>query len=145
MTHAEKSSRSCRLPGGEARPRTSYRLEPLLRTSVSVKATVIKTAMAKLNNTRTGTACHSTGIYPCVAATFDKGDNIFVEGTIEQRQFKPKGDGVERTVQEVVVRSCHLIAAPRRTTGAAKASVAEECAVPDLQKGAIDHDAWPAG
>jgi single-strand DNA-binding protein len=92
---------------------------------------------------------HSLSFYgdlSLVAVTFDKGDNIFVEGTIEQRQFKPKGDGVERTVQEVVVRSCHLIAAPRRTTGpGAKASAAEECAVPDLQKGAIDHDAWPAG
>jgi single-strand DNA-binding protein len=92
---------------------------------------------------------HSLSFYgdlSLVAATFDKGDNIFVEGTIEQRQFKPKGDGIERTVQEVVVRSCHLIAAPRRTTGPrAKASASEECAVPDLQSGAIDHDGWPVG
>jgi single-strand DNA-binding protein len=92
---------------------------------------------------------HSLSFYgdlSLVAATFDKGDNIFVEGTIEQRQFKPKGDGVERTVQEVVVRSCHLIAPPRRTTGpGAKASASEEYAVPDLQSGAIDHDGWPVG
>ena len=48
-----------------------------------------------------------------VAMTFDKGDNIFVEGTVEQRQFTPKGDRVQRTVHEVVVRSCHLIRPPR--------------------------------
>ncbi len=46
------------------------------------------------------------------AATFEKGDNIYVEGCIEQRKFTPKG-GRERTVQEVVVRSCHLIGPPR--------------------------------
>ena len=34
-----------------------------------------------------------------VAASFEKGDNIFVEGTIEQRQFTPKGDGVQRIAQ----------------------------------------------
>ena len=99
--------------------------------------------------TQQHTNWHSLSFYgdlSLVAVTFDKGDNIFVEGTIEQRQFKPKGDGVERTVQEVVVRSCHLIAPPRRTTGpGVKLSAAEECEVPDLQKGAIDHDAWPAG
>ena len=81
-----------------------------------------------------------------VAMTFDKGDNIFVEGTIEHRQFTPKGDGVQRTVHEVVVRSCHLVAPPRAT--AVKGTTApapEEAAVPDLQNGAIDHDGWPVG
>ena len=34
-------------------------------------------------------------------------------GDIEQRQFTPKADGVQRIVNEVVVRHCHLIAAPR--------------------------------
>src|SRR5277367_4871143 len=71
-----------------------------------------------------------------VAMTFEKGDNIFVEGTIEQRQFKPKGDGVERTVQEVVVRSCHLIAAPRGAT------TKIELTVPDVEKGLTNHDDW---
>ena len=40
-----------------------------------------------------------------IATTFEKGDNLFVEGTIEQRQFTPKGDGVQRMVHEVVVRN----------------------------------------
>src|SRR5580698_7859308 len=92
---------------------------------------------------------HSLSFYgdlSLVATTFNKGDNIFVEGTLEQRQFKPKGDGVERTVQEVVVRSCHLIAAPRRTPEkGANGSAHVHGAVPDLQTGGIDRDDWPVG
>jgi single-strand DNA-binding protein len=81
-----------------------------------------------------------------VAMTFEKGENIFVEGTIEQRQFTPKGDGAQRTVHEVVVRNCHVIAAPRGAAAkAAVASAPEEPVVPDLQQGAIDHDNWPVG
>jgi len=80
-----------------------------------------------------------------VAMTFDKGDNIFVEGTIEQRQFTPKGDGVHRTVHEVVVRRCHLIAVPR--TGAAKGAIPttpEEASILNPAE-AVDHDGWPVG
>ena len=81
-----------------------------------------------------------------VALSFDKGENIFVEGTIEQRQFTPKGDGAQRTVHEVVVRSCHLIAAPRgATTKGGAASAPEEPVVQDLPKGAIDREDWPVG
>jgi single-strand DNA-binding protein len=81
-----------------------------------------------------------------VAASFEKGDNIFVEGTIEQRQFTPKGDGVQRIVHEVVVRNCHLIAVLRGATAkGATGTTPEEPAIPDLQKGAIDHDGWPVG
>src|SRR6202167_361016 len=81
-----------------------------------------------------------------VAMTFDKGDNIFVEGTIEQRQFTPKGDGAQRTVHEVVVRNCHLIAAQRGATPkGATVTTSEEPAIPDLQNGATDHDGWPVG
>jgi single-strand DNA-binding protein len=47
-----------------------------------------------------------------VAETFEKGDNIDIEGTAQQRKFKP-ADGSERTVHEVVVKNCHLIASPR--------------------------------
>jgi single-strand DNA-binding protein len=81
-----------------------------------------------------------------VAAAFEKGDNLFVEGTIEQRQFTPKADGVQRIVHEVVVRNCHLIAAERGGTAKGTApTTAEEPTIPDLQKGAIDHDGWPVG
>src|SRR5580698_9005785 len=84
---------------------------------------------------------HSLSFYgdlSLVAVTFDKGDNIFVEGTIEQRQFTSKGDGAQRTVHEVVVRNCHLTTAPRRTMAkGTTASTAEEFPVPDLQQGAV--------
>lgn len=43
-----------------------------------------------------------------IAATFDKGDNIFVEGTLQTRKFTPR-DGSQRTVYEVVARSVHQI------------------------------------
>lgn len=79
-----------------------------------------------------------------VAMTFDKGDNIFVEGTIEQRQFTPKGDGVQRTVHEVVVRSCHLIAATRASGAKADAlPVPAEPSIPDQTE--VGHDGWPVG
>ncbi len=58
---------------------------------------------------------HSLAFYDelaSVATTYEKGENLFVEGSIEQRKFTPK-DGRERTIHEVVVRSCHLIAPPR--------------------------------
>jgi single-strand DNA-binding protein len=80
-----------------------------------------------------------------VAMTFEKGDNIFVEGTIEQRQFTPKGDGAQRTVHEVVVRNCHLIAAPRGATTKGAGTSLPEGPVPDLQKGVTNRDDWPVG
>jgi single-strand DNA-binding protein len=46
-----------------------------------------------------------------IALTFEKGDNIHVIGTIQQRQFTPK-DGSTRSVYEVVVQKCHRIARP---------------------------------
>lgn len=79
-----------------------------------------------------------------VAMTFEKGDNIFVEGTIEQRHFTPKSDGAQRTVHEVVVRNCHLIAAPRTPPTKAAVTTSEE-PVPDLQGGVIEHADWPVG
>lgn len=47
-----------------------------------------------------------------IASTFDKGDNLFIEGTLQTRQFTPK-DGSQRTVYEVIVRNVHQIAKPK--------------------------------
>jgi single-strand DNA-binding protein len=47
-----------------------------------------------------------------LAATLNKGDHLFVEGTLEQRKFTP-ADGSKRTIWELIVHSCHLIADPR--------------------------------
>ncbi len=43
-----------------------------------------------------------------IAITYEQGENVFIEGTVQQRKFTPK-DGVTRTVHEIIVRSSHLI------------------------------------
>ena len=47
-----------------------------------------------------------------VAITYEQGENIYIIGTIQQRKYTP-ADGSPRTVHEIHVRSCHLIAATR--------------------------------
>jgi single-strand DNA-binding protein len=47
-----------------------------------------------------------------IAVMYEKGDNIFVEGTLQTRQFTPK-DGSTRTVHEIVARSAHQISKPK--------------------------------
>jgi single-strand DNA-binding protein len=47
-----------------------------------------------------------------MALTYEQGENIYVEGSVQQRKFTPS-DGVPRTVHEVHVRTCHAIAASR--------------------------------
>ena len=47
-----------------------------------------------------------------LAVTYEQGENLFIDGSIQQRKFTPK-DGVTRTVHEVIVRSCHIIEGPR--------------------------------
>jgi single-strand DNA-binding protein len=49
-----------------------------------------------------------------IAALYEKGDNIFVEGTLQTRQFTPK-DGSQRTVYEVVARTVHQITKAKAT------------------------------
>jgi single-strand DNA-binding protein len=64
---------------------------------------------------QTHTNWHSLSFYDDladVALRYEQGENLFVEGTLQQRKFTPK-DGSTRTVWEVVVRSCHLIESPR--------------------------------
>jgi len=76
-----------------------------------------------------------------VALTYDKGDNLFVEGSIEQRKFTPTKDGVQRTVHEVIVRNCHLVAPLRGAVG-------KEPDTPpavDVENGAAEHEPWPVG
>jgi single-strand DNA-binding protein len=77
-----------------------------------------------------------------VAVTFEKGDNVFVEGTIEQREFVPK-DGVKRIVNEIVVRHCHVISPSRGALPTGNGAVQSRERVPNLE-GAMDHDGdWP--
>jgi single-strand DNA-binding protein len=74
-----------------------------------------------------------------VAVTFDKGDNLFVEGRIQQRKFTP-ADGVPRTVYEIVVKSCHLVMDARDTSE--PAVEAPEEATSEVRNG---DETWPVG
>ena len=47
-----------------------------------------------------------------IAASYEKGDNIRVEGTLQMRKFTPR-DGSPRTVYEVIARTVYQIAKPR--------------------------------
>lgn len=81
-----------------------------------------------------------------VAAMFDKGENVFVEGTIEQREFTPK-DGSTRTIYEVIVRHCHLIAVSKDASaaeGAANGARTSHPLTPDPEEASNEHaDDWP--
>jgi single-strand DNA-binding protein len=76
-----------------------------------------------------------------IALGFDKGENIYVEGTIEQREFTLK-DGSQRTINEIVVKHCHVIAPSRASLAKGGTAVAEP--VPQLVPALADHDDdWP--
>ncbi|HLH02754.1 MAG TPA: single-stranded DNA-binding protein [Bryobacteraceae bacterium] len=66
-----------------------------------------------------------------LAASFEQGDNLFVEGSLQQRQFTP-ADGSKRTVSEIVVKSCHLILPSRN--GHSEAEGAQELVNPEKSK-----------
>jgi single-strand DNA-binding protein len=69
--------------------------------------------------TQTHTNWHSLTFYDDmadIAVTYEQGENLYVEGTLQQRKFTPK-DGSLRTVWEVIVRTCHLIEPARITRG----------------------------
>lgn len=84
-----------------------------------------------------------------IASTFDKGDNLFVEGTLQTRKFTPR-DGSQRTVYEVVARSVHQIARLRngKDDPSDNAPDAEEAVVAEpqqeLQEPADDGEIWPS-
>jgi single-strand DNA-binding protein len=67
------------------------------------------------NQTQEHTNWHNLVFYgdlADIAATYEKGENLFVEGTLQTRKFTPS-DGSQRTVYEVIVRSSNLITKPR--------------------------------
>jgi single-strand DNA-binding protein len=47
-----------------------------------------------------------------IAVTYEQGENIHVEGSLQQRKFTP-ADGATRTIHEVHVKACHVITASR--------------------------------
>jgi single-strand DNA-binding protein len=83
-----------------------------------------------------------------IATSFDKGDNIFVEGTLQTRKFTPR-DGSQRTVYEVVARSVHQIVRSRvgRETPSDNAPDAAERVMPepvDPAEEPDDGEIWPS-
>ncbi len=96
---------------------------------------------------QTHTNWHSLTFYDQLAdlaVTYEQGENLFVEGAIQQRKFTPK-DGVTRTVHEVIVRSCHIIEGPRSDVPRG-----EPAASPDplqfngkTHQGDLDDTTWP--
>lgn len=89
---------------------------------------------------------HSLSFYGDLANTavaLDKGENLYVEGTIEQREFTPK-DGSTRTINEVVVRHCHVIAPTKQAAAAATANSSTSRETGAVNSATGDHDDdWP--
>ena len=77
-----------------------------------------------------------------LAVSFEQGDNLFAEGSVQQRQFTPS-DGSKRTVAEIVVKTCHLIAPLRN----GHTEAAQESPVSPNREGGEANDAfqqnWP--
>jgi single-strand DNA-binding protein len=68
--------------------------------------------------TKEHTNWHSLSFYgklAQVALALEKGDNVYINGRIEQRQFTPRDGSKARVVHEIVVTQCHVIAPPIRS------------------------------
>jgi single-strand DNA-binding protein len=75
-----------------------------------------------------------------IALLFEKDDNIYIEGSLQQRKFTP-ADGVTRTVYEVHARSCHKIAIARSERDEHAGDDAEISGTGDNH----DDQSWPVG
>ncbi len=76
-----------------------------------------------------------------VALTYEQGENVYVEGSLQQRKFTP-ADGITRTVHEIVVRSCHLIEPARISNG----RESEDDEKSSYEEAGSTYDAeWPVG
>lgn len=82
-----------------------------------------------------------------IAVGFEKGDNVFVEGTLQTRKFTPR-DGSQRTVYEVVARSAHQIVRRNGKEAASdNAPDSNDHAVPSPEEhveNSDDGEIWPS-
>ncbi len=102
---------------------------------------------AKDGQQLTHTNWHSLTFYDELADAAigcEKGDNLFVEGSIQQRQFTP-ADGVKRTVQEIVVRSFHLISPARSQARKENHESVRPETIVDTSPGELSDAEWPVG
>ncbi len=96
------------------------------------------------NQPVTQTNWHSLTFYNSLAdqaVTYEKGTNLFIDGTLQQRKFTPK-DGSERTIHEVIVQSCHVIGNSAPSSAATESATAVPSANGDLDYDEAA-DTWP--
>ena len=94
--------------------------------------------------TREHTNWHSLSFYGKLAdvgQALKKGDNVYVDGRIEQRQFVARDGSKPRTVHEIVVSQCHVIAPVRRGSKAAQSAAGKNSANGSRSAG-VEND-WP--
>jgi len=97
--------------------------------------------------TRELTNWHSLTFYGAlaeVAQALKKGDNVYVDGRIEQRQLIARDGSKPRTVHEIVVSQCHLIAPVRRGNKAAESAVGKDTANRSMSTAARVENDWPS-
>ncbi len=100
---------------------------------------------ADSGETRELTNWHSLSFYgklAGVAQALKKGDNIYVDGRIEQRQFIARDGSKPRTVYEIVVSQCHVIAPLRRGSKSADTAAGKNAANGSQPGGGVEND-WP--
>ena len=78
-----------------------------------------------------------------VAQVLKKGDNVYVDGRIEQRQRIARDGSKPRTVHEIVVSQCHVIAPVLRGSKAAESAVRKDAANGSMSTGAEVQSDWP--
>ena len=96
--------------------------------------------------TRELTNWHSLSFYgklADIAQALKKGDNVYVDGRIEQRQLIARDSSKPRTVHEIVVSQCHLIAPVRRGNKAAESAIGIDAANRSMSTGAGVENDWP--
>ena len=101
---------------------------------------------ADSGETRELTNWHSLSFYgklADIALALKKGDNIYVDGRIEQRQFIARDGSKPRTVYEIVVSQCHVIAPVRRGSKSAHNAVGKNAANGSQPAGAGVENDWP--
>jgi len=120
-----------------AKPAVRYLPSGTPVASVRLGETYSYTSQGKVEQ---HTNWHSLSFYgdlANLAAAFDKGAHLFVEGSMEQRQFTP-ADGSKRTIWELIVHSFHLIGDSRSRTAT---PLPETVTANDGPA----HDDWPVG
>jgi len=78
-----------------------------------------------------------------IAQAFKKGDSVYVDGRIEQRQLIARDGSKPRTVHEIVVSQCHVIAPVRRGNKAAESAVGKDTANRSMSTAAGVENDWP--